>query len=361
MNFENSFKNNYSPEIPPKNKNRYKKREDESTDLTRREFLKNAGLMLGGLAAMAIVGPKIIGDPIKKEREIERENIDLDNLKRMRPNLGYEEKYEEPSFDGLVLPGELNELGYLSGSSGDILDGTIIRSLRYENITSAVEKKYNLPSNLLLAMCAQESYGYNPLLNALGDGGVGLCHMQGMAASEYNLKTYKNCKALICNGKSKHSCISENGNKLNHGEDLALLVKNEHSNIKKLIEYDDRFHPIINLDAAARMIAYHMARSERSGMNPMKTAMKRYSGRDPYWGKVKELMKYFNNRTYLETVEEKFNLLNNKTKMNSKEVNFKQYIEESQEQNYNYQLEKYKSSIFYRPKNSDQVLKHFQA
>lgn len=218
--------------------------------------------------------------------------------------------YPEPSFKGLVLPGELSESGYLTGSHEDILAGRIIRSLRYQNITQAAEAKYNLCPNILLGMIAQESYGYNPLLNALGDGGVGLCHMQGMIAKEYGLKRYENCYALICNGKSKYSCRDDHGKKLNHGDDLKKLVAEKKRDIKELIAYDDRFHQVRNIDAASRIIAFHTTGSSKGGIGPLETAMKRYSGRDDYWEKVKEFMKYFNDKDYLKEVEEKFNLLN---------------------------------------------------
>jgi len=356
MNFERNFSNNFSPE----NKNRYRD-EDPQENLTRREFLEKTLSLAAGAAAMFFLGPKIF-EKIRDEKKLlekEKGRIDIDRyqLKKLCPDLNYEEIYKEPVIEGLVLPGKLNESGYLEGSRRDILDGKIIRSLRYKNITDAVETKYNLPSNILLAMIAQESYGYNPLLNALGDGGAGLCHMQGITATEFGLKTYKHCNALICDGQSKYSCIDLNGNKLNHGEALKKLIQEKDNDIKKLIDDDDRFHPVINIDAACRMIAFHLAGSQRSGIGPLETAMKRYSGRDEYWPEIKKLIDYFQDKTYLKEVEKKFNLLNLNTRMNSRKINFSEYLEESQKQNLNYQLTKYQYSSRYRPKNSDKVLK----
>ncbi len=352
MSFENNLNNNFTP-------NRYKRDQNDGPENPgRRKFIKNALLIGAGGIVAALLGQKIFSDI--EEQEISRIPIERHLLKKLRPDLCYVKLWKEPIVEGLVLMGKLNKSGYLEGSNMDILDGRIIRSLRYQNITEAAEVKYNLPHNTLLAMVAQETYGYNPLLNALGDGGVGLCHMQGMTAMEYGLRTYKDCNALVCDGKSKYSCTDEGGNKFNHGSDLKELVREENNDIKKLIDYDDRFHPVINIDAAARMIAFHMAGSSRDGIGPIETAMERYSGRDSYWEKIKALRDYFNDKIYLKKVEERFNVLNSRLTIDSKKIGFVEYIKEFQKQNLNYELDTYKSSTKYLPKNSEMVLKNLR-
>lgn len=247
-----------------------------------------------------------------------------DKLLNNNLQLGYKEKVREPSFENLDMLGEVKK----GGVYGQRLYGMILRSLRFKNITDAVEKKYKLPRNLLLAMIMHESGGVDLLPNSSDDGGIGLIHMQPKLATQFGLKTYKNCEKLVCK---------------KHGKELRkLIIKNKYDR-KKLVEHDDRFHPILNIDAAARMLLYYRS-GKQVKSTPLKTAIYGYAGRynySKYYDNIVLYMDKLQDEGLIKDVEESFNELNESLTINDKRADFNDYLEAHQKQNLNYGLKDY--------------------
>lgn len=240
-------------------------------------------------------------------------------------SLSYEEKYKEPVFKNLNMLGEVKK----GGVYGQRMYGMILRALRFKNITDAVEKKYKLPENLLLAMIMHESGGVDLLPNSGDDGGIGLIHMQAKLASQFGLKTYKDCDKLVCR---------------EHGKELRKLIIENKYDRKKLIEFDDRFHPILNIDAAARMLVYYRSGTQVKD-TPLKTAIYGYAGRYNYSKYYDNIILYLNKLIddgLISEVEEEFNKQNSNLTIDGRKADFEDYLEAHQEQNLNYGLKDYK-------------------
>jgi hypothetical protein len=238
--------------------------------------------------------------------------------------LTYIAKYTEPDFKNLNMLGEVKR----GGVYGQRMYGMILRSLRFKNITDKIEKKYMLPENLLLAMIMQESGGIDLLTNSSDDGGVGLIHMQPNMAKKFGLNTYKKCDKLVCK---------------EHGEEIRQLIKDNNYDRKKLIMYDDRFHPILNIDAAARMLMFYKTGNQTQD-TPIKTAIYGYAGKynyQKYYENIVLYMEKLSDKEFIEGLEKDFNEQNKDLKLNGKSCNFWQYINAHQEQNINYGLQEY--------------------
>jgi hypothetical protein len=241
-------------------------------------------------------------------------NTSKKNLKKKPIHLGFNQKFSDPKFENLNMIGDVADWGV----PGDA--GKISRALRFRNITAATEKKYGIPSGCLLAMICQESSGADLLPNSSDDGGFGLIHMQPCTAREFGLKTYGGCDELICRA---------------HAKKLEKIIEENNYDRKKVIKFDDRLHPILNIDAAGRMMAYYM---KKGGFNG---AMKAYSGRSGYASQIRHFMKLINSSTYIKALAKRFNADNPKLKCNDKKINFDGYIAISRKQNFNYGLSQY--------------------
>ncbi len=240
-------------------------------------------------------------------------------------NMDYSERVDEPLFYNLHMLGNVNR----NGVTGQRMYGMVLRSLRFQNITRKIERKYKLPENILLAMVMQESGGVDLLPNSSDDGGLGLCHMQPYMANLFGLQTLNNCKEMV----SKK-----------HGKELRELIQKNNYDRKKLIVYDDRFHPILNLDAAARMLAYYMNGKQYQN-TPIKTAIFGYAGKYNYNKYYKNVMFYrdkLNDKGFLKELENEFNKKNPNLMVDNKHGDFDAYIKAHQRQNINYGLRKYK-------------------
>jgi hypothetical protein len=238
--------------------------------------------------------------------------------------LTYIAKIREPEFKNLNMLGEVKR----GGVYGQRMYGMILRSLRFKNITDKIEKKYNLPENLLLAMIMHESGGVDLLPNSSDDGGVGLIHMQANMARKFGLSTYKNCDKLVCK---------------EHGEELRQLIKDNNYDRKKLIMEDERFHPILNIDAAARMLMYYMSGNQTQD-TPLKTAIYGYAGKynyQKYYDNIVLYMQKLADKEFIQGLENDFNEQNKALTLNGKPCDFWQYINAHQEQNMNYGLNEY--------------------
>lgn len=244
--------------------------------------------------------------------------------------LGYKEQIKEPKIRNLTMIGKVGRFGIEGKTKTEKLYGSILRALRFQNVTRKIEEKYGLPKNFLLAMVIQETGGADLLLNGRDDGGAGICHMQGSTATEYGLSTYKGCKKLRCK---------------EHGLAMRSLIDKYKYDRKKLIQYDDRFHPIYNLDAAARMISCYKTPKVRGFTANWSSAIYRYAGRynySKYWSNIQNYSKKLNDPSVIKAVEKEFNKRNPNLIINGKKADFDAYIKAHQDQNINYGLNEYK-------------------
>jgi len=252
-----------------------------------------------------------------------------EEYKTARPAFStYIELEEELPMANLNMIGWVDENGVRGKDIDEKLMGMILRTLRFKNITDKIERKYGLPDNVLMAMIMQESCGADLLLNSLNDGGAGLCHMQGYMARLFSLKVYMNCNEIRC---------------LKHGNDLRRLINSSPMDRKFLYRYDERFHPILNLDAAGRMLAYYMA-GPQTKISPFRTAICAYAGRYNYAAYFKSIMKYrriIGDSRYIDQVRTEFNKRNRKLHIGSRLSDFDDYIQYHQRQNRNYGLDLY--------------------
>lgn len=248
--------------------------------------------------------------------------------KKKPKNFGYKTIVKERKMTNLNMIGYVGKFGVEGKNKTEKLYGKILRAMRFQNITRRVERKYGLPKNLVLAMVMQETGGADLLPNGLNDGGLGLCHMQPMLAHDFGLKTYQNNRAM----RSK-----------SHGRALRRLIEKHKHDRKQLIKYDDRFHPILNLDAVGRMLHCYQHRPKR-GYSKTQVAILRYAGRynyRKYWLNIQYFRRHLNDPNVIKRVERMFNKLNPRFKINNYKGNFREYIRVHQDQNRNYGLERY--------------------
>ena len=249
--------------------------------------------------------------------------------KPLEPKPGYDTLVRSLPIDSLNLPGKECSFGVIGATKEEQIYGLIIRSLRFSNITKRVEKKYGLPNNLLLAMVMQETGGILLMPNSTDDGGIGICHMQPKTAKMFGLMTYNDCKYL----KSRA-----------HGRELRSLIAQSHSDIAELVKYDDRFHPLLNLDAVGRMMAFNMEKVEKLS-SPLETAILRYAGRKnfkKYYERVKEYRSALNSPWTMFWVRHTFNKMNPNLTIGGEPADFSRYIEYHHELNRNFGLDGYK-------------------
>lgn len=242
----------------------------------------------------------------------------------------YKVVHKEPKIENLRMIGKVTKCGVEAPDRDSKLQGRVLRAIRFQNISRAVEKKYDLPENIVLAMVIQETGGADMLPNCLDDGGIGICHMQGSTASDFGLKTHKGFNEL----RSKA-----------HGRILRGLIETHKYDRKKLIKYDDRFHPILNLDAVGRMLSCYRKRRKRNGETEMQVAIKHYAGAynyKHYWRNVVFFRKTLNDPKFIASLEKDFNKKNQQLTINGKSGDFKAYIKAHQDQNINYGLDAYK-------------------
>lgn len=324
--------------------NKNNKKDDK--ELSRRDFLKKIAILGAGSAILGTAGIFSYFKKRKSESEsvIKRESISSNELIRTVPKLDFLYKEIEK-----VKINNLNMIGKVGIYGVDLEDGKILRTLRFKNIGEAVEEKYNLPKNLILAMIMEETTGVDLLPNARNDGGFGLCHMQGSVAKSFGLKTFENCNELVCNK--------------GHAKKLRKIIESRKMNRKELVELDHRLHPILNLDAAGRMIASYMSgpklKGRLSDLDPFQMAIARYAGAYNYKNYIKDIIhniKVLNNKDKINKVRDTFNKINMNLEIDNKKADFDIYIEKMNNINFNYGLESYKNGDKYIPKNSEEVL-----
>lgn len=334
----------------------FPKKQQENKDkknlMSRRNFLRAATTVGAGVA---LFGTRAL---FTKEKEDRLEITPLE-YKKLKPNLEYVEKYK-PNFRHLHLLGKIVEKVGIIG-----IPGRISETLKYKNITDAVEQKYNLPENALLAMIMRESTGLDLQPNARGDGGYGLIHMQAATAQEFGLKTYENCNSLVCNGTDHRSCRDKHGKLKNHATELLKFIKHHKHDRKKLINADERLNPLLNVDAAGRMLAFHLSQSHIphtiAKLDRFKSALALYAGvgteeqYTDYIDGILENMRLLNDEKIIARVGEEFNEKNKHLTIDGEKGDFDDYISASQKMNENYGLEEYKKLPLYQPKHSDDM------
>ena len=278
-----------------------------------------------------------------------------------KPSLAYEEVHKPLEIENLQMLGQVTSHGVIGK------EGQILRGLRFKNATNAVEARYNLPHNLVLAMLIHETSGMDLLPNGIGDGGFGICHMQGSAATRFGLKTYKGCTSLVCDGRNhprgRGSCVV-GGKTQNHAKDLYDLIKKERFVRFRLIEHDDRLHPILCLDAVGRMLAEGMDRPPTNdylrSIGPLRRALYRYSGRKEYFEKVAENMRLLEDPVFLRNLEQRFNQMNPNLRINGKKADYKSYISLMNRDLENYGLREYRKLPKYKPVQSEVILETYR-
>lgn len=249
--------------------------------------------------------------------------------RKPRGDFSYREIHPEPQIKNLKMIGYVARCGIEGKDATEKLYGAILRAKRFENITEKVESKYGLPRNILLAMIMQETGGADMLPNCRDDGGIGICHMQSSTASLFGMKTHMGFNKLV----SKE-----------HGRILRNLIKTHKYDRKKLIKYDDRFHPLLNVDAAGRMLFCYKQTKIR-GLTHIQSAIRRYAGKynyRHYWKNVEYYRKKLNDPAVMKAIETQFNKKNPNLIINGKKGDFKSYIRAHQLQNENYGLTNYK-------------------
>ncbi|MFA7193455.1 MAG: hypothetical protein WC087_00875 [Candidatus Paceibacterota bacterium] len=286
------------------------------------------------------------------EKEEKRLEISSAELRRIKPELRYQEIVPPPKIENFNIPG-----GSTRGGASSV-DGKVAMTLLWRNVTEVVEDRYNIPRGILLGMIMQESTGIDLLPNSAKDGGFGLCHMQGVVAQEFALETFEDCHTLICN--DVRGC-KEGGKLQNHAARLEELMIEKKDDRKTLVEADDRLNVLLNIDAAGRMIASFMsseslAKDKRfEGLDPLQRALKRYSGRPEYEGDVKKHLNNLGDSNDIDKAVDSFNAANPNLLIDGQPADYYKYIEAIQAQAVNYGIEEYRNLPKYNPANSQDV------
>lgn len=189
-----------------------------------------------------------------------------ENLRKLPISLWYKEIYKERVVS-INLPDEYS------------VQWRILRCLRWKAATDAAEHKYGIPHWLLLAMMAQE-WMWDPTQpndsgHGRSDGGLGLIHIQAQNAAEFGLHTLPRS--------------TTNMQDFAHGEKIKQALKDNKYDITKLIKTDDRFHPIMSIDCAARFLKDNYNKTS-DGPDRWINALRKYSWRamnDYLWPVVK--------------------------------------------------------------------------
>lgn len=199
-------------------------------EINRRDFLKKTGLT--GLALfLSYLGFSTINEEDEKPQPFTK-YVEIIGNKNDNNDL-YENYPELEKTWNKIHPEETEDLEKIVEYDDKITEprytfkGRYERTKRFEDKIKEVEKKYNIPENLLFVLIMRESYG-EPLTVNEKDGGSGLGCLQPRIAKHYGLKTYNNKRVMI----SK-----------DYGEDLVKLVKKYNNNLDELKKIHEPFDP----------------------------------------------------------------------------------------------------------------------
>jgi hypothetical protein len=223
----------------------------------------------------------------------------------------YHALYERPEgcarlqIQNLNMPGKVGKYQVITDGTTDAVMAKITYGLRFEAITREVEQRYDLPPHSLLALLIQESSGSLELsLNALNDGGAGICTMQPSIATSLGLKTLDGVKVL---------------RSTEHGMRLREMAEQNDYDLRELARYDERLNPVLNIDAAGRLLRRYMEKYERSSMSDLEVAVLYYAGKYNYPKYIRNLRMYrekLADTAYRRRVAQNFNRLNPRLKVN---------------------------------------------
>ncbi len=189
----------------------------------------------------------------KKWKQVFELLKEITSLKQKPINLWYEEINEEKKITNIRnLPDRYSS------------SWRIMRCLRWKSITDTAEERYDIPKGLLMSIMAQEGYWDPTIPNSSGDWWLGLLHIQWKNAANYWLNVLPMYNKGMIDTK--------------HWKEIKKVLKNVGTDTKKLIKYDDRFHPILAVDVAARFLKDNCYRSS-DGKDAWIQALKRYSWR----------------------------------------------------------------------------------
>lgn len=229
--------------------------------INRREFLKKSALASWSVLLAWFFGKKIY-DSFMEETDFKENAIELPvrSLKDKPIDLWYYQYVE----DKKIL------LKNMPKSKFNIIS-RVSKCLRRKPITDAVEDRYGIPRWLLMAMMAQE-WMWDPTMPNLptkgykyGDGWLGLIHIQAANAHDFGLKT-----------------LPRSTNKMAdriHWKAIIETIDNCNYDMSKLVEYDDRFHPVLAVDCAARFLM-NCRNSVWNGTDDRIRAFAKYSWRE---------------------------------------------------------------------------------
>lgn len=243
----------------------------DNHDMGRRKFLRMLWIWWAAILVSKWLYD-IFGDD-KKEEETKSEvtKIKKINIKQKPINLAYKEIVHDKDIEFVNFPGnkwwDLARVG---------------RCLRWKPVTDAVEDRYHIPRGLLMAMMAQEGL-WDPTMpnlprgkHCFGDWWLWLIHIQAINAYNFWLKTLPRYTDAMCDDT--------------HAAEIRRTIEKEGNNIPKLLQYDDRFHPVMAVDCAARFLM-DCRRRAGGGTDSRIHALRLYSGRKyswirGYWHKV---------------------------------------------------------------------------
>lgn len=253
-------------------------------------------LLLGAAATMC--------DPAeakpKPKRAIAKRTVDYGSMGP--PDVGLKE-CESPSLRGVRLHDQFTERGRME------------RSMRWKNITDAVERRYGIPNGYLVGMIAQEAIGDPTMPNLGGDGGLGLIHMQPLVAHDYGLEMITRSRKL---------------RDFKQGNAIKKALRSTGRDLVALADIDDRWHPVKNIDAAGRILADHYQRA-----GSWTGALRRYSGR-PAYEYANPVIRYAGlskDGSYLAELARDFNSNNRKLIVWKRPLTYQRYLNIAHAQN----------------------------
>jgi hypothetical protein len=247
-------------------------------------------------------------------------------LKEARPLIGYGKTFAPPKIENLNILGRHTRFG------PDTLDCKVLMTLRHLLAAHAAEERLGPPRELLLSLEAKETGGLN-IPNSGNDGGFGVIHKQPSVSREFGLVTYGGCSKLVDRG---------------HGKVLRRLMEISKGHPEVLVKFDDRMHPIIDIDATARMLVVYSGGKRKKGMDRFQMAILRYAGRHnypQYFKDIVEWIRLFRNKDYLDGLEKRFNEANPDLLIDGRPADMWRYLEYCNQELRNYELTKYRNEI----------------
>ncbi len=231
------------------------------------------------------------------------------------PNVGYYKVVNVSGFPDV----ELAPFDKVEKRNDDVIT-RIQRTERWMNIINAVSKKHNVPADILKGLIMWESKGEPLMGNWTQDGGFGLVHFQPSTAQVYGMHPFARSNKIIDES---------------HARKLEDMVRYCDYELKCVQMFDDRAHPIKNLDAAARYLRnnYQITHSWKKAVQSINPSQPGYAA------KVFEYISY--SKKFKKLAEKDFNERNKGKFWGNREVDYKIYLVYESIQDNNYGLGEY--------------------